>query len=220
MDLDLLFADLGTKLASAGWKVDPSDREPDYRSFVRRAGDVYFQIDVAISSSGADSFVGVQHPETSRLVGRFHGRAARSEASAAACSVGFSLSDLVRQAGHSDADWRWRGTEPGDISGLVESLCRDLFEYGVPHLHRLSSLAAIVEHLDADSRRHQMLDGHLAVAAALLGSNDTALLALTSYAEKARTQAGLVAQQSKRFIKAYVEHFKLGETLSPSYRAS
>ncbi|WP_430792093.1 hypothetical protein [Actinoplanes sp. G11-F43] len=210
----LLQSELTQRLSTEGWKLDPVAREPRYSHGV---GDVFWQFGLNASGDGPVSFspaLGARHPETSRLYVKFRGLPPEPEVSFGVCSVGQALADLVRWEGRGVAiPHRWRLHEESDVARVAEVMVSDLLGAGLRFLSTLSSAADIFLRLENDQSRYQALNGHLAIIAALLGHQESALSALRSYAAEANRQQDPARSSTWNFISSYVDHFGIGDDL-------
>lgn len=212
---ELFFDALASRLRESGWRLDADVLEPDYRTYIRDEGEVIFQFGVSFNRNRANPSLGVQHPRTSELVAKFHRRPDPPERTASVCSVGASLTDLVRRASPElDVLFRWHVADVQDMGRVVGLICEDLESVGIPFLESVASLTRIVDHLSANDKRYQALNGHLAIAAALLGRTAVASDALADYMNQARPQTGPIAEQSRTFVAEYVLHFGMGHTVT------
>jgi hypothetical protein len=133
------------------------------------------------------------------------------QAGAGVASVGCGLSDLLHQAGYETAPLsRWSVHDPDDSDAVVRRLGDDIDAYALPFFRSLTTLDGVIARLEQQNR-HQAADGHLAVARALSGRVADAVDVLVEYARVAQGQTGLMADQSWRFVRSFVEYFSVDD---------
>lgn len=153
-------------------------------------------------------WVGVQHDTVNELHDRFLGRAPGRST-----TLGRSVADLAPRDGYSPhTRWRYTAERPaGDVAQVVAD---DIDRYGIPEMLPLLSLDGLIEHLSAGPL-HQQSAGLLATACGVAGRPERARAALEAYATEAAGQRGPLADQSWRFVRAFVEHFQLDPASLP-----
>lgn len=120
-------------------------------------------------------------------------------------SFGSNIDDLMRRAG-VPAPYPRIVSGPELVEPVTRALIQDIKEHGLPFLSTFVNLADIASALEGKGRS-VFEDEHLAIIYQLLGRPREAMAVLTSIVKEARTQPEQVADQTRRFVRAFSEYF-------------
>ena len=204
-----VISELVARMKLAGW-IKINSEGPGF-GMVKDEG-LAIHFDAGLESRRSDvSFmpsIGVQHRETADLVSRFKGREERGLAGPS--TVGIGLSDLLYRQGIEMAPLvRWTIPSSAKVVEVVTRLLEDLEVFGGPWFESFRSLEDLIRYMEEERGGQEVL-APLSIAAALAGRMDAAILTLNEYVNIASAQKGLMLEQSRRFIRSFIEHFDVG----------
>ncbi|MEV4139927.1 hypothetical protein AB0J72_48180 [Dactylosporangium sp. NPDC049742] len=211
---DVVVDRMGAALVERGWQRwgDASDETP--RLTLSRPGDIVCSIGLAslARSYGGVEFsptAGVTHVEVSRLSAVFAGHAWRGPGDSSL--FGTTLATLVRAGGRPDQSVRgWAVDAESAVEPAVDDMLECIDTDGMAYLDGFRDLGDLISWMRAD-KGYQILVGKLAVALAVAGERDEAILTLRDYvAFVAQVPPGVLRDRTQAFVDAFAAHFGYG----------
>jgi hypothetical protein len=203
---------LADGLISLGWKRAARNRDLFY-SPVPEVLVPQFQANGTVDRFGGSvtflPTLGVRHPEASDLETRFLGLSVKDNRFVAIHGCG--LVDLLPEIDPRLAT-RWRASSQETATETASRILDDFSRYGLPFYGEFSDVTDVIRYLNSLDRSQEQ-NGKLAILNAISGYYPEALVALGDYADIARSQSPPISVQSENFVKSFVEHFGLGESL-------
>ncbi|MFI7078357.1 hypothetical protein ACIBO1_13810 [Micromonospora sp. NPDC049903] len=155
--------------------------------------------------------LGVTHVEVSRLAAAFNGRPWRGAGDSS--SLGVALSNLLHSAGFPASPYsRWMVNSESEVEHVSSVILEDLELHGSDFWNGFLGLDDMISWMRGD-KGYQALVGNLAIALALRGADEEAVVALREYAAFATGLPEKMRDRTRVFLVSFSEHFELGSNV-------